>query len=186
MKLLFDFFPVLLFFITFKLYGIYYATGVAITASIVQVVVYWFKKRQIETMHIITMVLIVVLGSATLMLHDVMFIKWKPTAVYWAFSLAFLLSQFIGNKPLIQQMMEDNINLPPAIWQRLNTSWFIFFGLMGIINIYVVYHFDTDTWVNFKLFGGIGLTLLFVIAQALYLSKHAEINDQQSEQKPMA
>ena len=179
MKLLFDFFPILLFFVTFKMYGIFTATGVAIIASVFQVIIYWWKKHRIELMHVLTLFLIIVLGAATLIFHDMTFIKWKPTAVYWAFGLAFLISRFVGNKPLIQTMMEDNVQLPPAIWQRLNLSWFVFFAIMGVLKIYVMYHFDTNTWVNFKLFGGIGLTILFVIAQALYLSRHVELNEKQ-------
>jgi intracellular septation protein len=177
MKMLFDFLPILLFFIAYKLYGIYVATAVAIVASIAQVSLHWLKHRRVELMPIITLVLIIILGGATLLLHNELFIKWKPTAIDWAFALVFLISQIIGAKPLTQRMLEKNIQLPRPIWLRLNLSWIIFFSVMGLANLYVAYHFDTNTWVNFKLFGMLGLTLLFVIFQALYMARYVDRNE---------
>lgn len=174
MKLLFDFFPILLFFIAYKLYGIYIATGVAIGASGLQVAGYYAKHRQVEKLHLLTLALVVVLGGATLFLHDETFIKWKPTVINWLFSALFIGSQFIGREPLIKRMMRNNINLPTAIWSRLNMSWAAFFAVMGCANLIVMYNFDTNTWVNFKLFGILGFTLLFVIIQAVYLAKYVE------------
>ena len=183
MKLLYDFFPVLLFFISFKLWGIYTATVVAIIASFIQVVCYWLKYRQFEKMHLLTFSLIVVLGGATLLLHDPVFIKWKPTGIYWVSAIVFLLSGFIGKKSLIEKMMEKNIELPKKIWKRLNYAWVFFFVLMGFLNIYIAYNYTTNAWVNFKLFGGMGLTLLFVFIQAIYLSRHMsdELSSQSSK-----
>lgn len=172
MKLLFDFFPIILFFAAYKLYGIYAATVVAIVATVLQVGFSWLKHRKIENMHLITLVLIVVMGGATLYLQDERFIKWKPTVVNWLFGIAFLGSQVIGKQTIIERMMKSNISLPRLIWRRLNMSWAIFFILLGFINLYVMYTVDTATWVNFKLFGMLGLTLLFVVLQAIYLSKH--------------
>jgi len=172
MKLLFDFFPILLFFIAYKFFGIYIATGVAMAASVLQVSGYWFKRRRFETLHIVTLGLVLVLGGATLFFHDQLFIQWKPTAIYWAFAVLFMVSQFFGKKCLIQRLMDNKLSLPAAIWRRLNTSWSVFFILMGIINLVVVYNFSTNTWVNFKLFGTLALTLLFVFGQALYMSRH--------------
>lgn len=177
MKLLFDFFPILLFFVTFKLFhdptqGILAATAVAIGASIVQVAWAWFRQRRVEPMHLVTLALIVVLGGATLLLHNEMFIKWKPTAVNWVFALVFLASQVIGEKPLVRRVMEKSVQLPDPVWTRLNLSWVAFFVVSGLLNLYVVYNFDTNTWVNFKLFGLMGLTLLFVLAQGAYLMRH--------------
>ncbi|MBS0359462.1 MAG: septation protein A [Proteobacteria bacterium] len=177
MKLLFDFFPILLFFIAFKMYGIYMATGIAIAASIIQVVVFWLKNRRIENIHLITFAIIVVLGGATLLLHNEMFIKWKPTAINWGLALAFLVSHFIGKKNLVQKMMDKNIDLPETIWKRLNIVWITFFTILGFANLYVVYNYDTNTWVNFKLFGVLGVTVLFVIIQAIYLSRHIQLNE---------
>lgn len=174
MKLLFDFFPILLFFVVFKFYGIYYATAAAMIASLLQVAGYWIKHRRFEMLHMITLVCVIFLGGATLLFHNPLFIKWKPTVIYWAFAVVFFITQFIGGKPLIQRMMEEKMVLPAAIWQRLNISWVIFFAAMGCINIYVAYHFSTNIWVDFKLFGTIGLTFLFVLLQAFYMARHTE------------
>ena len=172
MKFLFDFFPVLLFFVAYKLYDIYVATAVAIAASFVQVGVYWLQNRRFEKMHVIMLVMIVVLGGLTLALQDETFIKWKPTLVNWAFALAFLGSQFIGNKTIVQRLMESAISLPAAVWVRLNMAWTLFFVFLGVLNIYVAYNFDTDTWVDFKLFGLTGLSFAFIIAQAFYIGRY--------------
>ncbi|MBI3774965.1 MAG: septation protein A, partial [Gammaproteobacteria bacterium] len=150
------------------------ATGVAIAASIVQVGYSWYKHRRVETMQWITLVLIVVFGSATLILKDEMFIKWKPTVLNWMFAAAFLGSQYIGKKSLAERMLAANINLPHEVWTRLNWSWVTFFVFLGCANLYVVYHFDTDTWVNFKLFGMMGLTIAFVVLQAVFLSRYVK------------
>lgn len=169
MKQLFDLFPILLFFVAYKLYGIYAATVTAIVASIIQVAFYWFKNRRFEIMHLVSLGIITVFGGATLVLQDEMFIKWKPTVLNALFALAFLGSQWIGQKPLIERMMGGHVQAPSIVWRRLNLIWAAFFLLLGAINLFVVYNFDTDTWVNFKLFGLLGLTLLFVLAQSMYL-----------------
>lgn len=186
MKLLFDFFPIILFFITFKLFedqhqGILAATGVVIVATCVQVGITWVRQRKVENMHLVTLVLVVVLGGITLLLNDEIFIKWKPTVVNWAFAVAFLGSQFIGARPLIQRMLGGNVSLPAVVWTRLNLSWVAFFIFAGLLNLYVVYNYDTDTWVNFKLFGLMGLTLLFVVAQAFYMVRHAPDEDEKDD-----
>ena len=173
MKLLFDFFPILLFFICFKLYGIYTATAVAMIASVAQVLFFRFKYQRYEKMHLISLTLILLLGGATLFFHDPWFIKWKPTGIYWLTALILLGSRVFAEKTLTQKMMESNISLPTPIWYKLNYAWAVFFVLMGILNLYVAYHYTTDTWVNFKLFGGVGLTVIFVILQAIYLSQHS-------------
>lgn len=175
MKLLFDFLPIIFFFITFKFYGVYYATAVAIITSIGQGAFFWLRHRRLETMQLFTLLLIVLLGGATLLLHDEIYIKWKPTAVNWMFALIFIIYSWLMHKPLIQTLLEKNVTLAAAVWQKLNTSWVVFFIAMGAVNLYVVYHFSTDTWVNFKLFGMLGLTLVFIILQAIYLAKHADI-----------
>ncbi len=176
-KLLLDFFPVLLFFIVYKSYddpteGIIAATAVAIVASIVQVAYTRFKYGRVENMHLITLALIVVLGGATILLRDEMFIKWKPSVVNWLFAAVFLGSQFIGSKNIVRRMMDKAVTLEDVIWTRLNLAWAGFFVFAGLLNVYVVYNYDTDTWVNFKLFGLLGLTVAFVIAQSFYLMRH--------------
>lgn len=172
MKLLFDFFPIFLFFIAFKLYDIYVATAVAIVGTFVQVGFSWFKYRKVEPMHLLTLGIIVVFGGLTLYLQDEMFIKWKPTVINWLFGIAFLGSQWIGEKPFIERMMSANLTLPDVVWRRLNLGWAAFFLVLGTVNLFVVYSFDTATWVNFKLFGMLGLTIAFVIAQSFYLTRY--------------
>jgi len=180
MKFFVDFFPILLFFIAYKLYDIYVATAVAIVAGIAQVAYSYFINKKVENMHWVTLVLIIVFGGLTLALQDEMFIKWKPSVVNWLFAIAFLGSQYIGKKTLIERMLGGSIELPKEIWNRLNLAWVGFFGFLGLVNVFVVYTFDTDTWVNFKLFGMFGLTFAFVIAQGFYLSRY--IKEAQNEE----
>lgn len=174
MKLFTDIFPVLLFFIAYKLYGIYIATGVAIAASIGQVAYTWLKHRKVETLQWIMLLLIAILGGATLFFHNESFIKWKPTVVNWVLAIAFLGSQFFTNKPFIQTMLENKIELPQLIWSRLNLSWGLFFFVMGLVNIYVLEKFSTDTWVNFKLFGMLGATFIFTLIQGISLARYSQ------------
>ena len=173
MKFLFDFFPILLFFICYKFFGIYAATMVAMAASVIQVLAHRLKHNTYEKVHLISMAMILILGGATLFFHNVWFIKWKPTGIYWLSSILFFGSYFFGQKTLIQKMMDKNVNLPQNIWNRLNFAWSGYFLVMGALNLYVAYFFNTDIWVNFKLFGGAGFMLVFVFLQAMYLSKHA-------------
>lgn len=172
MKFLFDFFPIVLFFIAYKMGDIYLATITAIVASILQVLWSRYKAGYFEKLPLITLGTILIMGGATLFFRNELFIKWKPTALYWTLAVALLISQFMGKKPLMQRLLEQNITLPLKVWHQLNLSWSLFFLVMGIINLYVVYHFDTSTWVNFKLFGTLGLTLIFIVLQGLYMTKH--------------
>ncbi|MDH4151831.1 MAG: septation protein A [Betaproteobacteria bacterium] len=172
MKFLFDIFPVILFFAAFKLYGIYVATAVAIAATILQIGWVWLKHRKIDNMQWISLGLIVVFGGATLLLRDETFIKWKPTVLYWLFALTLLVSEAAFKKNLIRSMMEKQVTAPDAIWRKLLGGWIVFFVVMGVLNLYVAYGYSTDTWVNFKLFGGIGLMIAFVIGQAILLAPH--------------
>jgi len=172
MKFITDLFPVIFFFIAYHLYGIYVATAVAIAASVCQVGYSFFKHKSVPKMHLITFGLLVFFGGLTLILQDPLFIKWKPTVVNWLFAIAFLGSQFIGKRSLVERMMSGNITLPSLVWQRLNLAWVTFFIVSGILNLYVAFNFEEATWVNFKLFGLMGLTIVFIIAQALYLSRY--------------
>lgn len=174
MKFLFDLFPVILFFAVFKLYGIYEATAVAIVATFVQIGWVWFKHRKVEPMLWVSLVVIVVFGGATLFLQNETFIKWKPTVLYWLFGAALWIASLAFKKNLIRAMMEKQVTLPEPLWGRLLTSWIVFFVVMGVLNLYVAYNFSTDAWVNFKLFGSMGLMLIFVFGQAMVLSKHIE------------
>ena len=213
MKLLIDFFPILLFFIAYKLYGIYVATGVAIAASALQVGWQWWRHRRVEKMQLATLGLLILFGGMTLALHDPIFVMWKPTIVNWLFAAVFLGSPLFGKKSLVERMMSHAIQVPAAIWTRLNLLWVLFFLFSGLANLYVVYFYSgfyeaqqalilaagradidltacatafhgeliaqcqetqlrEEIWVNFKLFGMMGMTLLFVIAQAWYLARH--------------
>jgi intracellular septation protein len=179
-KLLFDIFPVLLFFIAFKFYGIYAATATAIIATTVQAAWSWIRHRKIEKMMLISLCIIVVFGGATLLLKDETFIKWKPTVLYWAFAVTLLVSQLFLGKNLMRAMMGAQMTLPDGVWKKVNLSWSAFFVLMGVANLYVALNFSTDAWVNFKLFGGIGLLLAFAIGQALMLSRYLD-TEQENE-----
>ena len=174
MKFLFDLFPVILFFVAFKLFGIYTATAVAIAATFVQIGWVWYRRRKVDNMLWVSLGVIVVFGGATLLLHDETFIKWKPTVLYWLFGAALLVADLGFRRNLIRAMMEKQIALPDAVWRKLLLSWVGFFAMMGALNLYVAYNFSTDAWVNFKLFGGMGLMLGFVLLQALMLAKHVD------------
>ena len=178
MKFLFDLFPILLFFVAYKMYDIYVATAVAIGAAFVQTGLFWLKHRKFEKMHVITLGILIVFGGLTLILRDPVFIKWKPTVVNWLFGASFLGSQFIGERPLVERMMGHAITVPGPVWRRLNGVWVLFFLAMGLINIYVAYNYSEETWVNFKLFGMMGLTLVFVFAQAFYLGRYMETDEE--------
>jgi intracellular septation protein len=172
MKLLASFFPIILFFIAYKTHGIYVATGVAMAAALAQTGWHWLRHRQLERMHLVTLGLLLVFGGMTLAFQDPTFIKWKPTVVNWLFALAFLLAPLFGGITLAQRSMGQSIQLPAAIWQRLSHAWMLFFFGLGGLNLYVAYSFDEQTWVNFKLFGLLGLTFVFIIAQSLYLARY--------------
>ena len=174
MKFLFDIFPVVLFFAAFKLYDIYVATAVAIAATFVQIGWVWLRHRKVEKMQWVTLGVIVVFGGATLALQDETFIKWKPTVLYWLFGAALAVAALVFKKNLIRSMMEKQVTLPDLVWSKLQASWIAFFVVMGALNLFVAYNFSTDAWVNFKLFGGIGLMLVFVVLQALMLAKYMQ------------
>ena len=183
MKLLFDFFPVVLFFVVYKMHddphqGFMYATGAIIVATVAQVLIMWLRERRVERMHIAVLVIVVVFGGITLALDNEIFLMWKPTVVNWLFALVFLGSEFIGAKNVVRRLMESKVKLPDPVWTRLNASWVVFFAVCGALNLFVVYYFsDTDIWVNFKLFGLMGLTLVFVLGQGVYMMRHMSEED---------
>ena len=170
MKLLLDFFPIVLFFVAFKLWGIYVATAVAIVATtgIISTLVAQ------EPMQWLSLGIIVVFGGATILAHDETFIKWKPTVLYWLMGGALAGGLLFFRKNLLKSLMGKQMELPDAAWRAMNWAWVGFFAVMGVLNLWVAFNFDTDTWVNFKLFGGLGLMVVFVIGQALYLSRHVK------------
>jgi intracellular septation protein len=174
MKLLFDFFPVVLFFIAFKLFDIYAATAVAIAASLAQIGWLKLRRRRVDTMLWVSLAIVVLFGGATLLLHDETFIKWKPTVLYWMFGVVLAASQLGFRRNLMRAVLGEQVRMPDFAWRRLNWSWVLFFAFMGAANLYVAFSFPTDTWVSYKLFGGMGMLLLFVLLQAVYLSRYIE------------
>ena len=174
MKFLADLFPVILFFAAYKLADIYVATGVAIAAALAQVLYSHFRHSKVETMHWVTLGLLTLFGGLTLLLQDPVFIKWKPTVVNWLFAAAFLGSGWFMDRSLIQRMMDHAITLPDRVWEKLNLAWSSFFVAMGGLNLYVAFNYTEEVWVNFKLFGLMGLTLAFVLAQGFYLARHMQ------------
>ena len=172
MKLLLDFFPIALFFVAFKLWGIYVATAVAIVATIGQIAWLRYSTGKVEAMNWLSLGIIVVFGGATILAHDETFIKWKPTVLYWLMAASLAGGLLLFRKNLLKSLMGAQLELPEAAWRAMTWSWTGFFTVMGVVNLWVAYHFDTDTWVNFKLFGGLGLMALFIVAQALYLGRY--------------
>ena len=201
MKLLFDFLPIILFFVAFKYaeahkaWAASFATGqlgflvsggevgpseapvllatvVVIAASLAQVAWLKLRGRKVDTMLWVSLGLVVVLGGATIYFHNETFIKWKPSVLYWAMGLSFWLSPLLFGKNLLRALMGAQMQLPARVWHRLNFAWVAFFAAMGLLNLWVAYSYSTDIWVDFKLFGGIGLMLLFTLAQGLYLNRH--------------
>jgi intracellular septation protein len=171
LKFLFDFFPVILFFVAFKFAGIYTATAVAIGATVLQIGYVLVRGRKVTNMQWMSLVIIGLFGGATLVLQDETFIKWKPTVLYWLAGVVFLGALGFGTN-LVKAVMGEGIELPEPVWTKLAIAWGVFFIFKGSLNLWVAYSFSTDTWVNFKLFGGMGLMLAFVIAQALWISRY--------------
>lgn len=201
MKLLLDFLPLILFFVVFKgaeghadaaaafateHFGflvsggtvgaqeapVLLATLVVMIATLAQAAILKLRGKKIDLMLWISLVLVVVLGGATVWFHNETFIKWKPTGLHWAMALTLWISQAFFSKNLIKAMLGSELQLPDAVWLRLNRAWVLFFAAMGVVNLVVAYNFSTSAWANFKVFGVTGLMLLFVVAQSLYLGKH--------------
>jgi len=182
-KFLFDLFPLILFFIAYRAADIYTATAVAMAASVAQIV--WLKARQhvIETTHWINLTVIVVFGGATLAFQSDAFIKWKPTVLYWVFAAVLVGSRIILRRNLIRHLLQSQVNVAEPVWERLNLAWAGFFALAGVANLYVAFsgHFSVDQWVNFKVFGLMGLLFAFAIAQAFWLARHMNPQAQASD-----
>src|SRR5512139_1259872 len=200
MKFLFDLFPVILFFAVFKLAGahpdsaqalalsvgyqtdvqhlpVLLATAAAILATIAQVIWVKLKHGKVDTMLLVSLGIIVVFGGATLLLHDETFIKFKPTALYWLFAVVLLLSRLLFRRNLLRNMLQDKLHLPDAVWDKLNLAWSGFFALLGAVNLYVAYHYSTEAWVNFKLFGATGMLFAFIMLHAFVLAKYLQPDD---------
>ena len=175
MQMLFDLLPVVFFFIAYKMAGIYVATGVLIVGVLLQTAISWLRHRKVSPMLLTSAVLVLVFGGLTLLIHDATFIKWKPTIVNLLFAGAFVASQFMRGPTIVQRLMGENLQLKPeSLWTRLNLMWVAFFLVCAALNLYVAYNYSEDTWVNFKLFGLMGLTIVFALAQGFWLARHME------------
>jgi len=179
MQLLFDFLPIVAFFVAYKLAGIYVATAVLIVAVAVQSTIQWIRTRKLSTMHLVSAGLVLVFGGLTLLVQDKAFIMWKPTIVNWLFAAGFLASQhrLLGGTPVVQRLLstaESQIELAATEWTRLNLMWVAFFVLIGIANLVVFRLYDEATWVNFKLFGMLGLTVAFILVQGLWIASRSK------------
>ena len=204
MKLLLDFLPIVIFFIVYKfapetidaispflnadqiqqlsdMPAMVLATAVLIPATMLQILYTKISTGKVETMHLVTLALVVTMGGATVILQDKTFIQWKPTVVNWLFAAAIFGSRYIGNKTILERMMGQNLTLPANAWNNLNYAWVAFFAFSGTANLYVAYNFSEDVWVNFKLFGLLGLTILFIIAQSFYLYRFMTPEDATQE-----
>lgn len=188
MQALIDFLPVIAFVATYWLSGdMSLAIMVIMGAVTLQITATWLIKRELNKMLVASAVLVIVLGGISLALDNPLFFKWKPTGLYWLFAVAFLGSQFIGERPLAQRMMtsvsQDGLDLPDRVWRQLNLAWVLFFIVAGIANIYVAYNYEEATWVNFKLFGLLGITFVFLVLQSLWMSQYLdEESDQDASQ----
>ena len=186
-KFLFDLFPLILFFVAYRLADIYVATAVAIAAAVLQIL--WIKltRKPIETMHWVNFAVIVFFGGATLWLQNEAFIKWKPTVLYWLFGAVLLISKYLLDKNLMQKLLGTKVSMPDLAWNKLNLSWALFFMVAGALNLFVAFSglFTESQWVNFKVFGLMALLIVFVIAQSIWLGKHMQ-QDEGSDALPAA
>ncbi|MGY5452956.1 septation protein A [Agarivorans sp. MS3-6] len=180
MKQFFEFIPLIIFFAVYKMQDIYAATLALIIAAAVLLAISYLKNKKVEKMHLISFVLILVFGGLTLVLRDDDFIKWKPTVINWLFGVVLLLSQFPFGSPLIKKMLGKEMQLPDAVWGKVNVAWALFFIGCGTLNLYIAFNYSEDVWVNFKVFGLLGLTLLFTVATVIYLYKHLPKEQQDS------
>lgn len=202
MKILFDLFPVILFFAVFKLAGanpesaqafassigyaadpqhlaVLLATATAMLATLSQVIWVKFRHGKVDTMLWVSFAIIAVFGGATLLLHDEAFIKFKPSALYWMFAVILLFSRLLFKRNLIRNMMQEKMTLPDSVWDKLNLAWSGFFAVLGVVNLYVAHHYSTETWVNFKLFGATGMMFVFILLHAVVLAKYIEPDEKE-------
>ena len=177
MKILIDFFPILLFFGAYKMYDIYVGTGVLMAATVLQMALIYGIDRKLQAMHKLTLVLILLFGTLTLVLHDDRFIKWKPTVLYTAMAIALAVAVWVLHKNLLKLLLGSQLSLPDAVWHRLNVVWVLYSAFMAAINAYVVLYYSTEAWVSFKLWG-YAFPLAFIIGQGIYIAPHLSGDDE--------
>ncbi|QCG47017.1 septation protein A [Aeromonas schubertii] len=172
MKQFIEFIPLIVFFAIYKLYDIYYATGALVVVTGLQLLYGWLKYRKVEKMQLFTFVLVAFFGSLTLIFHDDTFIKWKVTVINALFALALQIGRYGFGKNLLKQMLGKELSAPDPVWDRLNLGWVTFFALCGLLNLYIAFNLPQEVWVNFKVFGLLGLTLISTLLSGLYLYRH--------------
>jgi intracellular septation protein len=171
MKILIDFFPILLFFGAYKMYDIYIGTAVLMAATVLQMALIYGIDRKLQVMHKLTMALVLVFGTLTLALHDDRFIKWKPTVLYAAMAIALAVAVWVYKKNFLKMLLSSQLTLPEFVWMRLNMIWVAYSAFMAIINGYVAAYYSTEAWVNFKLWG-YAFPLIFIVGQGFYISRY--------------
>lgn len=192
MQILVDFLPIIVFFAVYQIYGavvsaedaMFAATIAIMVVMTVQIAVQWLRTRTVNRIMLISGVLVLVFGSVTLVLRDAVFFQWKTTILNWLLAVAFLASRYFGKRTFIERLLGETITLPQTIWRRLNLMWVLNFGLIGAINLYVVYNYSQATWVNFKLYGMLGLTLIMALIQGIYIARHLpEMPDNETSER---
>lgn len=171
MKILIDFFPILLFFGAFKLYDIYVGTAVLMAATLIQMGLIYTIDRKLQVMHKVTLTLVLLFGTLTLVLHDDRFIKWKPTVLYAAMGIGLAIAVWVLKKNFLKMLLGSQMTLPDAVWRRLNVVWVVYCAFMSLINGYVAAYYSTDAWVNFKLWG-YAFPLIFIVGQGFYIARY--------------
>lgn len=172
MRVIFDFLLIILFFVAYKVWGIFVATGVIMAGTALQLLFHRWRDGKWDQFSLRLSAIVWVLGAATLIFHNGVFIKWKPTIAYWVMSSVFLFSQWAGKTPVLEKLLGNKIMLPDFVWRKLNLSWGVFFLLLGALNVYVLYNYSTNAWVYFKLIGCIGLSIIFMVVQGIYMARH--------------
>ena len=177
MKIFSDFLALILFFATYwYTHDVRIATAVAVIIGVLQAAFTWYKSKKLETMQAVNLAIIVIFGGATIVLNNPIFVMWKPSILFWATASALIISQMMGKNGM-KILMQKELNLPNNIWLQLNIAWMIFLTVMGIINLIVAYSFSFDFWISYKTFGGLGLMILFVLGQGIFISKHLPKED---------
>lgn len=176
MKVLIDFLPILLFFGAYKVYDIYVATAVLMVATLLQMAVIYAIDRKLQTMHKITLLLVLAFGALTLVLQDERFIKWKPTVLYAAIAVGLAIALWVFKKNFLKGMLGSQLSLPDPVWMRLNVAWVLYSAFMAVLNGYVAAYYSTEAWVNFKLWG-YAFPLAFIVGQGLYVSRYLQSDE---------
>ena len=174
MRMTLDFVLIILFFLAYKFFGIYVATATIMAGSLLQLLFHRWHLQHWDTFSVYLTLIIWALGSATLIFHNSVFIKWKPTILYWVLAAVFFTTQYLGKEPTLKKFLSNKVTLPDHVWLQLNLAWGLFFLGLGALNVYVLYHYTTTQWVYFKLIGCVGISIIFILAQSIYMTRHLQ------------